>query len=350
MFKRFIHFLQYNNLTVIILALVLLLGASAFAATDAGQAAIGGQTTRVEGVDNTLLLAAVPDAMNFDFKIEKIEQDVDYYYVTYTLLNLVKEDNAWQYELQEKNRKVTKSIRQDLGSYLAEEFKQERYALVRDLKEEQAKAIETGEQKREEVTEYTGLIGKTLDVVANIFPEYEPVKKRELPSPDPSALAGTSPCKGEDGSFDPLLDKEGCLKGGVVNSSPDNLTSIYNNYVNQNDPDQDNIFGFVDNCPMISNPDQADADGDGVGDACDIDQMDPASGTASSTATSTDLSPPLPAPLERWPEGESPKGEGVGVPPAEETPSADVIQPDIIIPADPAPDAPVAEPSGANAQ
>ena len=307
MFKRFIHFLQYNNLTVIILALVLLLGASAFAATDAGQAAIGGQVTRVEGTDNTLLLAAVPDAMNFDFKIEKIEQDADYYYVTYTLLNLVKEDNAWQYELQEKNRKVTKNIKQDLGAYLAEEFKQERDALVRDLKEEQAKAIETGEQTREEVTEYTGLIGKTLDVVANIFPEYEPVKKRELPSPDFTAFGlSASSTPGSAGL-------------------PDNLTAIYNNYVNQNDPDQDNIFGFVDNCPMISNPDQADADGDGVGDACDIDQM--GSETATSTATSTiDTIPADPAPaIESAPE----------------------IVPDIIIPADPAPGEPVAEMPGA---
>jgi|GEM_PF-3326570 len=34
------------------------------------------------------------------------------------------------------------------------------------------------------------------------------------------------------------------------------------------DVDQDGISDCIDNCPFVSNPDQADADGDGVGDAC----------------------------------------------------------------------------------
>jgi hypothetical protein len=38
-----------------------------------------------------------------------------------------------------------------------------------------------------------------------------------------------------------------------------------------NDPDQDGIPDQTDNCPDISNPDQADNDGDGQGDACDPD-------------------------------------------------------------------------------
>jgi len=37
-----------------------------------------------------------------------------------------------------------------------------------------------------------------------------------------------------------------------------------------NDWDWDGLCWSVDNCPEISNPDQADTDGDGVGDACDI--------------------------------------------------------------------------------
>lgn len=35
------------------------------------------------------------------------------------------------------------------------------------------------------------------------------------------------------------------------------------------DPDDDGIAEPVDNCPGVDNPDQADADGDGAGDACD---------------------------------------------------------------------------------
>ena len=37
------------------------------------------------------------------------------------------------------------------------------------------------------------------------------------------------------------------------------------------DTDQDGVGELDDNCPDVSNPDQADADGDGIGDACDPD-------------------------------------------------------------------------------
>ncbi len=36
-----------------------------------------------------------------------------------------------------------------------------------------------------------------------------------------------------------------------------------------NDPDLDSLCGDVDNCPLVNNPDQADGDGDLIGDACD---------------------------------------------------------------------------------
>jgi hypothetical protein len=35
------------------------------------------------------------------------------------------------------------------------------------------------------------------------------------------------------------------------------------------DDDRDNVADCLDNCPATSNPDQRDADGDGVGDACE---------------------------------------------------------------------------------
>jgi hypothetical protein len=40
------------------------------------------------------------------------------------------------------------------------------------------------------------------------------------------------------------------------------------------DVDEDTIANTVDNCPLVANTDQADADGDSVGDACDPDLVD----------------------------------------------------------------------------
>lgn len=251
MFKNVIHFLKYNNFTVLILAAILLIGSGVFAQTEAGQAVIGEETTAVEGTDNTLLLAA--DLSNFamDYKIERIEADDSYYYVTYTYLDLAEANNAWQYQLQEKTRKVSLKLKGDLGEYLAEELGEERDARLNELRAEQAKASSTGETIRTEVTEYSGLIGSTLDLAARIFPNYEPVKKREIPSP---ALPPTILAANED----------------TTASEPDNLTDIYSEYVAENDPDGDNFFGALDNCPVIANSDQRDSDGDSAGDACDL--------------------------------------------------------------------------------
>jgi Ca2+-binding RTX toxin-like protein len=51
------------------------------------------------------------------------------------------------------------------------------------------------------------------------------------------------------------------------------------------DPDADGIPASVDNCPTAANPDQADVDGDGLGDACDPTDDRPPTG---STDTSQD--------------------------------------------------------------
>ncbi len=41
-----------------------------------------------------------------------------------------------------------------------------------------------------------------------------------------------------------------------------------------NDPDFDNVCGLSDNCPTTANYNQGDRDGDGIGDACDVETCD----------------------------------------------------------------------------
>lgn len=255
MLHRIIHFLKYNNFTVILLFLLLFGGVSVFAASPPGQEVIGQKETRIEGVDNTLLLELDLSKFDMGFKIENIEQDDEFYYITFTYLDLVLVNNAWQYQVVEKLRKVSKKSGVDVGEYMAGELKQYYEDRISYLRTEQAKAGLVGNEARTQVTEYSGLIGKTLDVVSAVFPNYENSEKTILPTP--ADLPEVKELK------DLISDETTTV------SVADNLTDIYNDYVTKHDPDADGVFNPLDNCPIESNADQIDADADGIGDACD---------------------------------------------------------------------------------
>lgn len=250
MFKRMFDFIKYNNAAVLILAFIFIASTGVFAQTEAGQEFIGQKSIRMEGVDNTLLLAADLDDFDMDIKLERIEEDDGYYYATYTYLDLVLRNNAWVYEIREKERKISKRIKKDLGGYLAEELAEEYEARIKELEKEQAKAEDSGAELRVEVAEYSGLVGQTLKAAEKVFPGYEAVKKTEIAPPENlTALKSRVP--------------------GDNLASADDLTDIYNDYVARMDPDGDDVFGEVDNCPDVYNPDQLDSDEDGIGDQCD---------------------------------------------------------------------------------
>jgi len=211
MLAQIFHFIKYNNATVIILAIILILGGGALAA---GPEAIGQKQTSVQGIDNTLLLAADLDNFNMDFKIEKIEQDEQYYYVIYSYLDLVVLTNAWQYQLNSKMQKISRKLKQDLGQYLANFLVKHQEARTRQLKQEKHLAELSGAQTRTEVTEYSGLIGKTLNLASKAFPDYEPVKTRQLPAPENFNLPTSSTSLSEGGQ-----------------AQADNLTQGYNNFL-----------------------------------------------------------------------------------------------------------------------
>ena len=183
MLKKAINFIKYNNAALLILLAIFALGSGVWAQTEAGQEFIGEKQEEIKGIDNTLLLSVDLDNYDMDFKIERIAEDDKYYFVAYTYLDLVKTDDAWEYQLNEKIRKVSLKIKKDLGAYLAEELKEEHDARVKTLKQEQKIALEKGEETRIEVVDYSGLIGRTLKLSEKIFFGYESVKTREIPSP-----------------------------------------------------------------------------------------------------------------------------------------------------------------------
>lgn len=273
--KKFLYFLQYNNLTILLLAAVLLMGFGAFAATPTGQEVIGQPESRIEGVDNKLLLEADLTDFQMDFKIESIEADEENYYVTYTYLDLAKLNGAWQYQIVEKTRKISKKSGVDVARYMADEFKQLLEDRLKYLRLEQIEAKQDGEQKRVEVSGYSGIIGQMLELADAAIPAYEAEKKTELPTP------ANLP--------EILQEREALSAGSISTGSSDNLVQVYDDFIRQKDPDGDGIFGVADNCPTVANADQSDSDNDGVGDACAIPTS--ATGTPAAVETPSDPAP-----------------------------------------------------------
>ena len=107
---------------------------------------------------------------------------------------------------------------------------------------------------------------------------------------------------------------------GSFSSGPDNLTQVYQNYIEENDPDMDNVFGSIDNCPSVYNPDQLDSNNNGIGDLCETEEAVAGEEEAAGTPASPAL-PGEPAEGQTVEIIDLPAEEPAGEPAAEEEPA-----------------------------
>ena len=260
MIKKVISFIKYNNATILILAIIFVVGGSVFA-SETGREAIGGSTTHIEGIDNAALLSIDLDSFDMDFMIESIEEDDKYYYVTYSYMDLESVDNVWQYIFKEKVRKISKKSKVDLVSYMAKELSEESYGKIKKLKESKGKAENKGVQNKKKVTKYSGIIGKALALGEKVIPGFEAEEEEIMLSPLRVSMNKYS--------------KEQKEKNNRI-ATPDLIAKTFieaeDKYL-ENDSDFDGIGNGDDNCPIQKNHNQLDSDNDGVGDACDLDNM-----------------------------------------------------------------------------
>lgn len=86
-----------------------------------------------------------------------------------------------------------------------------------------------------------------------------------------------------------MCDPDADTDGDLVPNDIDNCPDEAN--PDQADPDDDGVGSACDNCPDVSNPEQADADGDGIGDACesDTDDTNPPTWPDGSSISDTDV-------------------------------------------------------------
>lgn len=192
MWKRFWHFLQYNNAVPLVAILFLGSVTATFAASDTAREAVYAAKETVISVDNRYLLSQVIDDYSFNMKIEQVREDADNYYVDYSYKTMEVQDYVWQDVI--KKGTFTYSHRELLGKDLGEFVAKQLGDIVDSQRKllAEAQKIELrdyGFSPKVASVEYSGLIGRFLNSDTKEFPGYTPVVVKADTVPAEETLA-----------------------------------------------------------------------------------------------------------------------------------------------------------------
>ena len=178
---KIIHFIKYHNAFAIAFVIVFMGLSITFAASPEARDAVYSKKTKEAGVDNAILLSADVSSWDFEPQILNIEQDNKYYYVTYKYRTLGIEDNVWQAVWKEKLLKfeIDSGRYSDVSQYITKEIReviQHEYKLLKDSKEI---AQTKGRTQKVTVTQYSGLVGKILDMKPKVVVHDNPTDNQQ---------------------------------------------------------------------------------------------------------------------------------------------------------------------------
>ena len=185
MIRRLFNFVKYNNSFTLLVLFVFISTGTVFAANEDVRESvvktIVSSEDKVLSVDNRRIVTVDLDSYVPTVQVLSIEEDDEFYYVTYELGTISISDSAWQDVKIEEVLKVSKELlgERDLGLYVAEELDElvaNRLAFLREVQE--GELTKGSSQKVVERT-YAGLVGRFLDSKEETFAGYEPVVKEE---------------------------------------------------------------------------------------------------------------------------------------------------------------------------
>lgn len=192
--KSFFEFLSYHNAVPVAFGILFLGAAGAAAATPEVREAVIDSHEVVRSIDNSRIVSVDIDLLTFNIEITNVEEDDEYYYVTYTIQTIDLVDSVWQDLLRENELVVSKVFlgERDLGVYASKEIAEVRDAERERLRETQVYEKEIGASQKVVATVYSGLIGNFVEPVEEVSDVYTPPATQETtnvgPDTEPPAI------------------------------------------------------------------------------------------------------------------------------------------------------------------
>lgn len=170
------HFIKYNNAVPLILGALFLSTSATLAASPEVRDSVYSSAAEIKNIDNSYLISVNLDEYPFSMRVTSVEEDEEWYYLSYELDTIDVLDGAWQDVTYQKVLRVSKALLRDgdLRIYAETELAQVRDQEFRLLSEAKERESGKGITQKTVATVHTGLIGRLIEPSEETLPFYQP--------------------------------------------------------------------------------------------------------------------------------------------------------------------------------